>query len=108
MTCQFVPTLLLSGTMKDLVFKVTQEEDGLFCAECLSEPIFSQGDTWEQLRSNINEAVRGFFFDNPHATEGMRLRLVREATHFSSSWSDLLPTREIEQERLDIIDGKNT
>jgi hypothetical protein len=31
--------------MSELVFEVTQEEDGGFCAECLSENIFTQGDT---------------------------------------------------------------
>ena len=29
--------------MSELVFEVTQEEDGGFCAECLSENIFTQG-----------------------------------------------------------------
>src|SRR6266481_2206813 len=30
---------------KDLVFRVTQESDGGYCAECLTEGIFTQGDT---------------------------------------------------------------
>ena len=50
--------------MSELVFEVTQEEDG-YCAECLSENIFTQGDTWEALRENVKEAVRGYFFDQP-------------------------------------------
>jgi predicted RNase H-like HicB family nuclease len=53
--------------MKELVFEVTQEEDGGYCAECLTENIFTQGDTWEELRRNVQEAVRGFFFDQPQA-----------------------------------------
>jgi hypothetical protein len=28
--------------MKELVFEVTQEEDGGYCAECLTENIFTQ------------------------------------------------------------------
>jgi len=51
--------------MKELVFEVTQEEDGGYCAECLTENIFTQGDTWDALRQNVQEAVRGFFFDQP-------------------------------------------
>ncbi len=47
--------------MSELVFEVTQEEDGGFCAECLTENIFTQGDTWNAVR----EAVRTFFFDQP-------------------------------------------
>ena len=64
--------------MKELVFEVTQEEDGGYCAECLTENIFTQGDTWEDLRRNVQEAVRGFFFDQPPAVRRIRLRLVRD------------------------------
>ena len=49
--------------MNEIVFQVTQEADGGFVAECLSEDIFTQGDTWDELRSNIREAVTGYFFD---------------------------------------------
>jgi hypothetical protein len=42
---------------------VTQEGDGGFAAECLSHDIFTQGDSWEQLRANVREAVNGYFFD---------------------------------------------
>ena len=45
-----------------IVFEVSQEEDGGFVAECLTEDIFTQGDTWEDLKANINEAVKGFYF----------------------------------------------
>ncbi len=63
--------------MKELVFEVVQEEDGGFCAECLSENIFTQGDSWDELRSNVREAVRAFYFDRP-APERIRLHLVRD------------------------------
>ena len=64
--------------MKELVFEVTQEEDGGFCAECLTENIFTQGDTWEALRQNVQEAVRAYFFDQPPTTRSIRLHLVRD------------------------------
>jgi predicted RNase H-like HicB family nuclease len=64
--------------MKELVFEVTQEEDGGYCAECLTENIFTQGDTWEDLRLNVQEAVRAYFFDQPQASRRIRLRLVRD------------------------------
>ena len=53
--------------MSELVFEVTQEQDGGFCAECLSENIFTQGDSWDALRQNVREAVRGYYFDQPQA-----------------------------------------
>ncbi|WP_227873621.1 type II toxin-antitoxin system HicB family antitoxin [Aphanothece sacrum] len=46
-----------------IVFEVSQEDDGGFVAECLTEDIFTQGDTWELLKANIHEAVKGFYFD---------------------------------------------
>jgi hypothetical protein len=64
--------------MSELVFEVTQEEDGGFCAECLSENIFTQGDTWEAVRKNVQEAVRAYYFDQPGVPTRIRLHLVRD------------------------------
>jgi predicted RNase H-like HicB family nuclease len=64
--------------MSELVFEVTQEEDGGFCAECLSENIFTQGDTWAALRANVQEAVRAYYFDQPQGQRRIRLHLVRD------------------------------
>jgi hypothetical protein len=64
--------------MNELVFEVTQEEDGGLCAECLSENIFTQGDTWQVLRRNVQEAVRAFYFDQPERPKRVRLHLVRD------------------------------
>jgi predicted RNase H-like HicB family nuclease len=63
--------------VNELVFEVTQEADGGFYAECLTESIFTQGDSWEQLRANVKEAVSAFFFDQPRPAR-IRLRLVRD------------------------------
>ncbi len=63
--------------MDELVFEVIQELDGGYCAECLTENIFSQGDSWDELRQNVREAVAGFFFDKK-APASIRLHLVRD------------------------------
>jgi predicted RNase H-like HicB family nuclease len=63
--------------MNELVFEVTQESDGGFVAEALGEGIFTEGDSWEELRANVREAVRAYFFDRP-APEAIRLHLVRD------------------------------
>jgi hypothetical protein len=63
--------------MQELVFEVVQEQDGGYCAECLTENIFTEGDTWEQLRNNVLEATAAFFFDRPRP-ERIRLHLVRD------------------------------
>lgn len=63
--------------MSELVFEVTQEADGGYCAECLTLDIFTQADTWEQLRENVREAARAYFFDRA-LPQSIRLRLVRD------------------------------
>lgn len=61
----------------EIVFAVTQESDGGFVAECLSQDIFTQGATWEELRANVREAVSAYFFDQPKPAV-VRLHLVRD------------------------------
>jgi hypothetical protein len=63
--------------MSELVFEVTQEADGGFTAECLTEGIFTQGDNWEELRRNVRESVEAFYFDQA-APAAIRLHLVRD------------------------------
>jgi hypothetical protein len=65
--------------MSELVFDVVQEGDGGFCAECLSDTIVTEGDTWEGLRGNVQEVVRAFYFDQPEKwPSAIRLHLVRD------------------------------
>jgi hypothetical protein len=63
--------------MPELVFEVVQEPDGGFCAECLTESIFTEGDSWDELRKNVLEATTAFYFDRPGPTR-IRLHLVRD------------------------------
>ena len=63
--------------MVELVFEGVQDADGGYCAECLTENIFTQGDTWDELRRNVIEATTAFFFDQPRP-ERVRLHLVRD------------------------------
>ena len=63
--------------MAELVFEVTQEADGGYCAECLTLDIFTQADTWDELRVNVREAVRAYFFDRA-IPERVRLHFVRD------------------------------
>ena len=64
--------------MNELVFEVTQEADGGFCAECLTENIFTEADNWDESRKNVLEAVRAFFFDDSATHSSVRpfLRLA--------------------------------
>jgi hypothetical protein len=61
--------------MAELVFEVVQESDGGYRAEYLIEGIFTEGDTWDELRRNVLEATSAFFFDRPRP-ERVRLHLA--------------------------------
>ena len=63
--------------MNELDSSVTQEADGGDVAECLQEPIITQGDTWEELCEAVRDAVMGWHFDRPMPSH-IRLHLVRD------------------------------
>ena len=63
--------------VNEIVFEVTQDGDGGYSAECLTESIFSQGNTWDELRANVKEAVEAFYFDGAKPS-GIRLHLIRD------------------------------
>jgi predicted RNase H-like HicB family nuclease len=62
--------------ISELVFEVTEEAAGGYSAECLTENIFTQGDTWDELRANVKEATAAYFYDGPKP-KYIRLHLVR-------------------------------
>ena len=63
----------------EIVFDVIQEQDGGFVADCLNEDIITQGDSWEELRNNVREAVNAFFVDStPPAEIRQSLAIVSE------------------------------
>ncbi|HEY3902254.1 MAG TPA: hypothetical protein VGM54_26810 [Chthoniobacter sp.] len=66
--------------MSELIFEVTRECDGGFVAECLTESIVTEADTWEVLRLNVREVVKGYYFDAPEkAPDSIHLHLLCES-----------------------------
>jgi len=61
----------------EITFEVIQEEDGGYCARAIGESIFTEGDTWEELRFMVRDAVK-CHFDEGRAPSMIRLHLVRE------------------------------
>ncbi len=62
--------------VSELVFEVFEEAEGGYSAECLTENIFTQGKTWDELRANVKEATEAYFYDGPKP-KYIRLHLVR-------------------------------
>ena len=47
----------------ELIFEVREAEEGGYFARALGHSIFTQGDTWEELRANVLEAATLHFED---------------------------------------------
>jgi|GEM_PF-154055 len=70
-------TVSAMETTTEILFDVTQEADGGFCAEAVGEDIFTQADTWPELRAAVAESVAAYFFDRTLPAR-IRLHLVRD------------------------------
>lgn len=48
--------------MNEIIFEVREDEtEGGFVARALGQSIVTQAETWEELRSNVRDAVRCHF-----------------------------------------------
>ena len=48
----------------ELIFEVRDAEDGGFYARALGHSIFTQGETWDELRAHVQEAMALHFEDD--------------------------------------------
>lgn len=67
--------------MKEIIFEVREDEaDGGYTAEALGHAIFTQGDSLEDLRGNVREAVQCHFSDGVpgEMPQVIRLHFVRD------------------------------
>ncbi len=63
----------------EIIFEVTEDEvDGGFAASALGYGIHTQGDSLEELRCNVKEAVGCYFDDAMPRPRVIRLHFVRE------------------------------
>ncbi len=65
--------------MKELIFEVNEDDcDGGFTASALGLGIHTQGDTIEELRRNVCEAVNCYFDEGMDIPNVVRLHFVRD------------------------------
>jgi hypothetical protein len=62
----------MSADCMEIIFLVRDSEDGGYCARALGYAIFTEAETWEELRNNVLEAV-SLHFDEAE----VRTRLVQ-------------------------------
>jgi len=62
--------------MKEIIFIVKESEEGGYLASALNESIFTDGESLQELKSNIKEAVQCHFDDD--TSKIIRLHMVKE------------------------------
>jgi predicted RNase H-like HicB family nuclease len=63
--------------MKEIIFLIEEAAEGGFIAKALGESIFTEGETLEEVKSNIREAVE-CHFDEANLPNLIRLHIVKD------------------------------
>lgn len=63
--------------MSEIIFLVEEADEGGFTARAVGSSIFTEGDSLEELRRNVREAVECHFEDG-QAPKVIRLHIVHE------------------------------
>ena len=63
--------------MNEIIFMVEEAPEGGFTAQALGHPIFTEADTWDELKEAAQEAVRAHF-DEGKQPLIIRLHIVKE------------------------------
>ena len=62
----------------ELIFEVRDGDEGGVCPRALGHGIFTQAETWEELRQNVLEAVGLHFEDSPEQPRLVQLHYVKD------------------------------
>ena len=67
------------NTMSEIIFEVGEDEvDGGYWARALGHSIYTQGETWDDLRAMVKDAVECFFENAAERPKIIRLHFVRD------------------------------
>jgi hypothetical protein len=64
--------------MDEIIFEVHDAEEGGYAARALGQSIFTEGETWEELRGMVRDAVACHFEDASTRPKIIRLHFVRD------------------------------
>ena len=62
----------------ELIFEIRDAEEGGFYARALGHAIFTEAETWEELRSNVLEAVSLHFEDTSSRPRLVQMHYVKD------------------------------
>ena len=64
--------------LMELIFEVRDAEEGGFWARALGHAIFTQAETWDELRSNVLEVTTLHFEESPSRPRLVQLHYVKD------------------------------
>jgi len=62
----------------ELIFEVRDAEEGGYYARALGHGIFTEAETWEELRANVLEATAAHFEESPVQPRLVQLHYVKD------------------------------
>lgn len=71
---------VLDMKVKEIIFMVEEDPGGGYVARALGHSIFTEGETLEELRENIKDALECHFDTKEEIPSVVRLHIVKEET----------------------------
>ena len=62
----------------EIIFEVRDAEEGGYCARALGHAIFTEAETWDELRANVLEATSLYFEEEPAQPRLVQLHYVKD------------------------------
>jgi predicted RNase H-like HicB family nuclease len=62
----------------ELIFEVREAEEGGFLARALGHAIFTEAETWQELRDNVREVTSLHFEDETETPKIIQLHFVKD------------------------------
>ncbi len=62
----------------ELIFEVRDAEEGGYFARALGHAVFTEADTWDELRANVREATALHFEDSAERPQLIQLHYVKD------------------------------
>ena len=62
----------------ELIFEVREAQEGGYYARALGHSIFTEAETWDELRTNVREATELHFEDMPERPKLIQLHYVKD------------------------------
>ena len=72
------PRAFRYATRMELIFEVREAEEGGYVARALGQAIFTEADTWQELRDNVLEVTSLHFEDAAESPKLIQLHFVKD------------------------------